>query len=74
MNNFLLLIYVPIQDHAQQIEVYEVLNLDIPHGNYSLCYDIGKKYLGITLDETSTIEILENQFKTYQRPMDNFVY
>ena len=32
---FLLLIYVPIQDHAQQIQIHEVFNLDIPHGNYS---------------------------------------
>ena len=30
---FLLLITVPIQDHAQQMEIYEVFNLDIPHGN-----------------------------------------
>ena len=37
---FLLLINVPIQDHAQQIEVYEVLNLDIPHRNFLACYDI----------------------------------
>ena len=47
---FLLLIDVPIQDHAQQVEIYEVFNLDIPHGNYTLHYDIGNKYLGITLD------------------------
>ena len=37
---FLLLINVPIQDHAQQIDVYEVLNLDISHRNISACYDI----------------------------------
>ena len=54
---FLLLIDVPIQDHAHQIEIYEVFNLEIPHGNYSLCYNIDKQYLSITLDETSTIEI-----------------
>ena len=42
---FLLLVDIPIQDHAQQIEIYEVINLDIPHGNYSLHYDIGNKYL-----------------------------
>ena len=41
---FLLLIDAPIQDHAQQIEEYEVFNLDIPHGNYSAHYDIGNKY------------------------------
>ena len=28
---FLLLINVPIQDHTQQMKVYEVFNLDIPH-------------------------------------------
>ena len=29
---FLLLVDIPIQDHAQQIEIYEVINLDISHG------------------------------------------
>ena len=37
---FLLLIGVPIQDHAQQLEIYEVFNLAIPHRNYSACYSI----------------------------------
>ena len=69
---FLLLIDVSIQDHAQQVEVYEVFNLDIPHGNYSLCYYIDNKYLGITLDETSTIEILEDQFQTCKRANGQF--
>ena len=35
---FLLLVDVPdvpIQDHAQQMEIYEVFNLDIPHRNFS---------------------------------------
>ena len=69
---FLLLINVPIQDHLQQIEVYEVFNLDIPHGNYSLCYDIENKYLAITLDETSTTEISEVQFKTCKKANRQF--
>ena len=69
---FLLLIDVPIQDHAQQIEVYEVFNLDIPHGNYSLHYDIENKDLGITLDETNTIEILKNQFHTCKKANRQF--
>ena len=45
---FLLLTDVPIQDCAQQIEAYEVFNLDIPHRNYSACYNIENKYLGNT--------------------------
>ena len=28
---FLLLIDVPIQDHAQQLEIYQVFNLATPH-------------------------------------------
>ena len=69
---FLLLIDVPIQDHAQQIEVYEVFNLEMPNGNYSLCYDIVNKYLGITLDETSAIETSEDQFQTCKKENGQF--
>ena len=68
----MVLINVPIQDCAQQIEVYEVLNLDIPHRNFSAQYDILNKYLGITLIETSTIEISEDQFKTCQKANRQF--
>ena len=31
---FLLLIDIPIQDHAQQISVYKIFTLDISHGNF----------------------------------------
>ena len=72
---FLLLIDVPIQDHAQQIEVYEVFNLDIAHGNYSAHYDIENKYLDTTLDATSAIEISEDQYQNHvNMPTENFVY
>ena len=69
---FLLLIDVPIQDHAQQIEMYKVFNLDIPHGNYSLHYDIENKYLGIILDKTSIIEISDNQFNMSKKANRQF--
>ena len=52
---FLLLINVPIQDHAHQMEIYKVFILAIPHGNFSAHYDIQNKYLGIMHDKTSTI-------------------
>ena len=63
---FLLLIDVPIQDCAQQLEIYKVFNLAIPHGNFSAHYSIQNRYLGITHDETSAVEISEDQFKTCQ--------
>ena len=32
---FLLLIDIPIQDCMQQLSVYKILTLDIPHGNFT---------------------------------------
>ena len=42
---FPLMIDVPIQDHAQQLEIYKVFNLAIPHGNFSAHYNIQNRYL-----------------------------
>ena len=63
---FLLLIGVPIQDHAQQLDIYHVFNLCIPWGNLSTQYNIDTTYLGISYDERKAIEILEQQFTTCQ--------
>ena len=69
---FLLLIDVPIQDCTQQLEIYEVFNLIIPHGNFSACYNINNRYLGIMYDETKAVEILEEQFNTCQKANGQF--
>ena len=69
---FLLLTDVPTQDHVQQMEIYEIFNLGIPHSNFSTHYDIQNKYLGITHDETSAVEISEDQFKTCQKANRQF--
>ena len=50
--HFLLLIDVPIQDHVQQLERYEVFNLAISNRNFSAHCNINNRYLGITHDET----------------------
>ena len=54
---FLLLIDVPIQDRSQQIKIYEVFTMDITHGNFTACYNVTTKYLGITKDETMAVEL-----------------
>ena len=69
---FLLLIDVPIQNHAQQVEIYGVFNLDIPHGNVSAHHDMQNKNLGITHDKTSTVEISEDQFQTCRKANRQF--
>ena len=70
--HFLLLIDVPIQDCAQQLEIYQVFNLLIPKGNLSAYFDIDTKYLGISYDEMKEIEISEQQFTTCQQANRQF--
>ena len=55
---FLLLIYVLIQDQSQQLSIYKISTLDTPHGNCTACYDISTQFLRITKDETMAVEIL----------------
>ena len=69
---FLLLINVPIWDHAQHLEIYEVFNLVIPCGNFSACYNINSRYLGIKYDETKAVEIMEDEFSTCQKANRQF--
>ena len=69
---FLLLTDVPIQDCAQQLKIYQVFKLLMQKGNFSAWYDIDTKYLGISYDETKAIEILQQQFTTYQWPIGKF--
>ena len=69
---FLILIDVPIQDCAQQLEIYEVFNLAIPCGNFLAYYSMQNRYLGITHDETKVVEISEDQFKTCQKANRQF--
>ena len=69
---FLLLIDVHIQDHAQQLKIYQVFNLVIPHRHLSACYNIDTKYLGITYDETKAGKFLNNSSLHVNRQMDSF--
>ena len=69
---FLLLIDVLTQDHAQQLKIYQVVNLIIPHRNLSAWYSIDTKYLGISFDEMKVVAISEQQFFTYQQANRQF--
>ena len=67
-----LLTDIPIQDHAQQLGIYQVFNLVISHGNLSAHYAIDTKYLDITYNETKAVKIWEKQFITCQQPNRQF--
>ena len=62
-SQFLLLIDVSIQDRAQQIQIYKIIYLPVPVGNYSMRYIMDNKYLGVTYDRTKAMDIPEDQFK-----------
>ena len=69
---YLLLIDVAIQDHIEQLEIYKVFNIVMPYRNFSACYNINNRYLGITYDRTKAVEILEEQFNTCQKANRQF--
>ena len=70
---FLLLIDVPIQDQSQQLSIYKIFTLDIPHGNFTACYNINTQNLGMTQDETMAVEISPPLSAFVRKPMDKFV-
>ena len=61
---FLLLIDVPIQDRAQQLQIYDIFNLPVPHGDVSGQYKFGNKYIGVTNNEIQAVMITEQQYLT----------
>ena len=71
---FLLLIDIPIQDRACQIMIHQVFILDIPHGNYSACYNINMKYFGVTKDATMELELSRTQFEICQQAYGQFCH
>ena len=59
---FLLIIDVLTQYQSQQLSIYKIFTLDIPHGNFTAHYDINTQYVGITQDETMAVELSPHQF------------
>ena len=60
---FLLLINVPIQDRAQQLQICEVLSLPVLHSNLSTQYEINHTYIGVTYEETKAVAITDLQYR-----------
>ena len=69
---FLLLIDVPIQNQSQELSIYKIFTLDIPHGNFTVHYDTNTQYLRITQDETMAVEISTQQFRICQEANGQF--
>ena len=71
-NQFLLLTDVPIQDRAQQIQIYKIINLPVPVGNYSMRYTMDNKYLGVTYDRTKVMTYQKTSLSYARKQTDSF--
>ena len=69
---FLLLIDVPIQNRTQQLQIYEVFSLPVPHSNLSAEYKVNYKYIGVTYDETKAVAITDLQYRACQHANGQF--
>ena len=69
---FLLLIDVPTQDQSQQLSIYKIFTLDIPHCNFTAHYGLSLQYLRITQDKTMAVEISSHHFRICQKANGQF--
>ena len=57
---------MPIQNRAQQLQIYEISSLSLPHSNLLTEYKITYKYIGVTYDETKAVTTSDLQYKAGQ--------
>ena len=66
---FMLLIDMPIQNGAQQLQICEVFNLPVLHSSLSAQNKINHRYIGVTYDETKEVAITDQQYIACQHPV-----
>ena len=69
---FLFIIHVPVQNRAQQLQIYEVFNLLVSHSNLSAQYKINHRYIGVTYDETKAAAITDQHYIACQHAHGQF--
>ena len=69
---FLLLINVPIQNRVQQLQIYKVFSLPVPHSRLSAQYKINHKYIGVIYDKTKAVAIMNQQYIAWQHANRQF--
>ena len=63
---FLLLIDVPIQNRAQQLQIYEVFSLPVLHSNLSGEYEVNYKDIRVMYGKTKAVAISDLQYRAFQ--------
>ena len=69
---FWLLTDVPMQNTAEQLQIYEVFNLPLPHSNLLAQYKINHRYTGVTCDETKAVANMDQQYISCQHAKGHF--
>ena len=72
INSFSYSSMYPYRITHSNLKYMNIFNLVIPHRNFSACYSIDNKYLGITHDETNAVDTSEQQFSTCQKANGQF--
>ena len=62
---FLLLINVPIQNRAQQLQICDMFSLPVPQSNLSAQYKMNHMYIGVTYDEMKAVAIMNQQYRAW---------
>ena len=70
--HFLLLINVPIQNRAHQLQIYDVFNLPVLQSNPSAEYKINHRNTGVTYDETKAAAIMDQHYIACQHANGQF--
>ena len=69
---FLLLINMTIQNKGQQLQIYEVFSLQVPHSSLSAEYKSNYKYIGVTYNETKVVAITDLPYRACQHANGQF--
>ena len=57
---------MPIQNRAQQLQIYDVFSLPASYSNLLARYKINHKYIGVTYNTTKKVAITDQQYRAFQ--------
>ena len=69
---FLLIIDVPIQNRAQQLQIYEIFSLPVTDGSLSAQYKVNYKYIGVYMMRQRQLPSQISSTEPVSMPMDSF--
>ena len=62
---------MPIQNKAQQLQIYDVFSLPVSNSNLSAEYKVNYKYIKVTYDDTNAVSITDQQYRACKHAMNS---